>query len=214
MKLGTVLPAYKNPDELRNGIKEIQHYYPEATIIAVCDDLSTMNTANAMGIFTPYHPKKIGFAKSLCEGLCLAWYTFNCDIIVTADPDHPFSELHNFLDKLVDYDVVVGFESGKWKTSRVLSNKLVNRFIINKVRNPTCGFVVFKRSVLAIIPWDKLVSHYDMIHPELLYYADKITWKITECKFTEVQKERFYSKQRYIYWAISFIRVAFINKVF
>jgi hypothetical protein len=214
MKLGIVLPAYKNNEELRNGIKEIRHYYPEAEIIAVCDDLSTMNTANVMDVFTPYHPKKLGFAKSLCEGLCLAWFTFNCEYIVAADPDHPFSELHNFLDKLVDNDVVVGYEKGQWKTSRVLSNKLVNRFIIDKIRNPTCGFVVFKSCVLATIPWDKLVSYYDMIHPELLYYAQKNGARITECEFTEVPKERFYSKQRYIYWAISFIRVAFINKVF
>jgi hypothetical protein len=214
MKLGIVLPAYKNDNELVDGITGAKKYYPDAQIIAVCDDEDTALAGKIMGAFVPYHPKKLGFAKSLCEGLCLAWYTFDCDIIVAADPDHPFSELHNFLDKMDKFDVVVGFEKGTWKQSRVWSNQLVRKFIVDKVRNPTCGFVVFNKTTLSLIPWEKLVSHYDMIHPELLYYADKTASKITECEFTEVQKKRFYSKERYIYWLISFIRVAFINKVF
>jgi hypothetical protein len=212
MKLGIVLPAYKNPKELEDGIFEIIKYYPEAKIIAVCDDQETMDMAKLCGVFTPYHPIKLGYAKSLCEGLCLAWYTFSCDVIVAADPDHPFSELHKFLEKLKDHDVVVGFEGGNWKMSRILSNKLVQKYLCNKVRNPTNGFVVFNKLTLSLIPWDKLVSYYDMIHPELLYYAEKSGAKITDCEFTEVPKVRFYSTQRYIYWAISFIRVVFIHR--
>jgi hypothetical protein len=106
-----------------------------------------------------------------------------------------------------DHDVVVGFEGGTWKKSRIWSNQLTRKLIIDDVRNPTCGFVVFNQLTLRLIPWDKLVSYYDMIHPELLYYAKRSGAKITDCDFTEVPKIRFYSKQRYIYWALSFIRV-------
>lgn len=205
--VGFVIPIYKDTKSLREAVPNIQKYYPESKIIVVADDLESMNVAKELGVFVPYHSKKIGFGKSLCEGLCAAWFTFNCDSVVIADGDHPFEAVDRFLKELSNFDVVVGYEGGKWKRSRVWSNKLVSRFLFNDVSNPTCGFQVWKGSILSKIPWGRVRSDWDMVHPELLFWAKKCGGKITECSFDEVDKVRYYSPRRYVSWALSFIRL-------
>jgi hypothetical protein len=204
--IGFVLPIYKDTRNLE-AIRKLKGAYPDSKIIVIADDAECMNAAKSLGAFVPYHNKKIGFGKSLCEGTCLAWFTFDCDIVVQADGDHPVEAIKNFIAKLDDADVVVGKEKGTWKRSRVWSNWLIKRFILDDVSNPTCGFVVWRSSVLREIPWDRIKSNWDVIHMELLYWAKKSGARITECEFEEVPKERYYAFKRYIRWAYEFSRL-------
>lgn len=206
-KIGFVLPIYKDTELLMEAIPKIRAHYPGSEIIVVADDEISMNIGKELGAFVPYHSKKIGFGKSLCEGMCLAWYTFNCDSVVIADGDHPFDAIDRFLEKLKDYDVVVGHESGGWKFSRVMSNMLIRRTLFDDVTNPTCGFVVWKSDILRKIPWNKIKSNWDAVHPELLYWAKRCGGKITECMFDEVPKVRHYVSGRYFSFAWSMLNL-------
>ena len=206
-KMGFVLPIYKDL-YLLDAIPNIRKLYPEAQLIIVADDDKTMFASRQLGVFTPFHAKRIGFGKSLCEGVCLAWFTFKCDVVVMADLDHPFEAVKDFLSKIDEgYDVVVGKEKGVWKKSRIWANDLVQKYILNDVTHPTCGFQAWQGSLLEKIPWQNVKSKWDMIHPELLFWAKTEGARITECEFEEVQKPRIYVFRRYISWAISFARL-------
>jgi hypothetical protein len=209
--LGIVIPVYKDPKGLETAILKIRELYPNTKIIVVADDIESANVARELNVFVPYHYKRIGFSKSLCEGLCYAWYSFKCDYVIIADSDHPFEFIDDFIEMLKTHDVVVGHESGVWKKSRVWSNMLVKKLLVNDVFNPTCGFVAFRGSILSKIPWDKMKSEYDMIHPELLYYAKKNGALLGSCNFDEVQKIRYYAPERYISWLLSFIHILLIK---
>jgi hypothetical protein len=204
--IGFVLPFYKDTKNLV-AVTKLKDTYPDSKVIVIADDAECMSVAKSLGAFVPYHSKKIGFGKSLCEGTCLAWFTFDCNIVVQADGDHPVEAIKNFIAKLNDADVVVGKEKGTWKRSRVWSNWLVRRFILDDVSNPTCGFVVWKSNILKEIPWERIKSNWDVIHTELLYWAKKGGARITECEFEEVLKERRYVLKRYIRWAYEFSRL-------
>jgi hypothetical protein len=211
--IGFVIPVYKDVEVLKKTIPEINRLYPNSKIIVVADDIESMIVAKDLGAFVPYHAKRMGFSKSLCEGMCLAWFTFQCDPVIICDGDHPISAVADFLNSFSfnTCDVAVGYERGVWKKSRVWSNMLVNKLLVSGVANPTCGFVAFKSSVLSKLPWDKMGSEYDMIHPELLYYAKKNGAVLGSTMFAEVPKIRYYAPQRYISWLASFIRMVVIK---
>lgn len=212
-RVGFVLPVYKEEEQIKSGIYSIRQHFDNPVIIVVADDEKSAVTAKELDVIVPYHSKKIDFGRSLCEGLCLAWFTFDCDKVVTADGDHPFDAVENFVRELDNADVIVGKEKGIWKRSRKMSNWLVRKLFLDDVSNPTCGFVVWKGDILKKIPWSKIRSNWDFVHVELLYWAKKMGAKISECEFEEVQKERRYTFSRYVRWAYDCSRLLW-SKVF
>ena len=213
-KIGFVIPIYKEPQHIERAIPLIKKCFENSVIIVVADDIESGEIAKKLGAIVPYHPKKIGFGKSLCEGLCLAWFTYNCDIVVTADVDHPLEAVARFIKKLDRYDVVVGRELGEWKQSRKWSNELVKTFLFNDISNPTCGFSVWKSNILKMLPWEKIKSNWDAIHIELLFWAKGLGAKITEDEFEEVNKERRYVFRRYVNWFFSFLRLLRLKYIY
>ena len=213
-KIGFVIPIYKEPQHIERAIPLIKKCFENSVIIVVADDIESGEIAKKLGAIVPYHPKKIGFGKSLCEGLCLAWFTYNCDIVVTADVDHPLEAVARFIKKLDRYDVVVGRELGEWKQSRKWSNGLVKTFLFNDISNPTCGFSVWKSNILKMLPWEKIKSNWDAIHIELLFWAKGLGAKITEDEFEEVNKERRYVFRRYVNWFFSFLRLLRLKYIY
>jgi hypothetical protein len=221
-KIGFVLPIYKEFDTVQKAqsrIDLLKKAYPNAVIIVVADDKLSMINSHIAGAFVPYHAKKTGFGKSLCEGICLAWFTFDCHYVVLADWDHPLEAIENFLDKMNHngtIGVLVGKEKGEWKKSRQWSNMLVQKLLFKDVTNPTCGFQVWRNSVLQQIPWDKITSNWDAVHIELLFWAKHNGAHIQENSFEEVQKARIYIFKRYISWAATFahlLRLKYLARI-
>ncbi|MEM2970801.1 MAG: glycosyltransferase [Candidatus Bathyarchaeia archaeon] len=214
-KIGFVLPVYREkPQNIERAILLIKKHFEDALIIVVADDVESGETAKKLDAVVPYHPKKLGFGKSLCEGLCLAWFTYDCDVVVTVDVDHPFEAAARFIEKLDKCDVIVGRELGGWKRSRVWSNQLVRKFLFNDVSNPTCGFTAWKSSVLRRLPWGKIKSTWDAVHIELLFWAKDLGAKICEEPFEEVKKERRYVFSRYVNWLFSFLRLLRLKYIY
>lgn len=213
-RIGFVIPVYKETQHIKKTIPLIRKCFENSVIIVVPDDIESGEIAKKLGAIVPYHPKKMGFGKSLCEGMCLAWFTYDCDIVVTADGDHPIEAVARFIKKLDECDVVVGRELGEWKRSRKWSNGLVRAFLFDDVSNPTCGFSVWKSNILRMLSWEKIKSSWDVIHIELLFWAKGLGAKIMEDEFEEVNKERRYVFRRYVNWFFSFLRLLRLKYIY
>jgi len=204
--IGFVIPAYKEPN-IGETVSKLYAEFPDCFVIVVADDWITAERAKRATAFVPFHTKKLGFGKSLVEGLCMAWYTFECDVVVTMDVDHPVEDAKKLIAKLKNSDVCVGYERGSWKLSRKLANGLVRFLLFKDIHHPTCGFVAWKGDILREIPWKHVKSSWDAIHPELLFWAWKRGAKLSEEQFSWVSKERKYSLKRHLSWFISFLRL-------
>lgn len=206
MNIGFVIPVYKEP-KIAKTVSELKSRYKDSTIIVISDDQISSDKAKRAGAIVPLHVRKKGFGKSLIEGINLAWFTYDCDIVVTLDVDHSIKEIDKLLKGLRGNDVCVGYEQGGWTFSRKFSNWLVRFLLFADVYNPTCGFVAWKSSLLKEIPWKHIRSKWDAIHPELLFWAWKRGADISEAEFSEVKKKRRYGLWRHMSWFISFMRL-------
>ena len=213
LKVGIVIPAYKegNVEGIVNRIKNI---FPNSLIICPCDDKDTSKLALNAGAIVPPRKRRIGYGKSLVEGLYLAAHTYDCDYIFEMDVDHPIHELKNMFNftKQQKIDMCVGNEKAKWKQERRFACWLANLFFMNDiVEHPTCGFICFRKKVLTSIPWNQVKSNGDFVHIELLYWAKKMNFKIGEYAFNGHSGERRYSVKRIMDWLMNFSRLMYLK---
>ena len=210
-KLGIVIATLNEAERIGKTIDAIRERYKNATLIIVddCSSDGTAEVARKLGCYVPYHEKRLGYSKSLCEGLYLAWNKFNCDYIIEMDADHPADQIGNFLKmKNGGNSVIVGYEQDKWKISRKGACWLARHLLpLKGVKHPTCGFVLFSREVLSKIPWQHLKSKKDAIHIELLLWAWKKRARLYNAKFSGHVGERNYGFGRMVVWYISFLRL-------
>jgi hypothetical protein len=191
-------------------VNHINNVFPDPVIICPCDDDETSKLASNEGAIVPSRTTRIGYGKSLVEGLRLAYHTFNCDYIIEMDVDHSVHEVKNLFDytKENDLDMCVGNEQAKWKSERRVACWLANFFLVNSiVGHPTCGLVCFRKEVLSSIPWKHIKSNRDFVHIELLYWAKQGKFKIGEYIFSGHGGERNYSIRRILDWLINFSRL-------
>ncbi len=126
------------------------------------------------------HPSNLGYGEALKSG----FYSARYDTIVYTDGDgqFDFSEVTKFLDKINDYDVIIGYRIKRqdpffrilfkegWKLSLFAFFRLT-------LKDVDCGFKMVKRSVLEKIP--HLQSQRGaMINAELVIKAKKAGFKI------------------------------------
>ena len=209
MKVGVVIPAYKE-ENVVGIVNQIKKIFPNSLIICPCDDKDTSELALNAGAIVPPRKKRIGYGKSLVEGLYLAANTYNCDYIFEMDVDHPVHELKKMFNftRQQQMDMCVGNEKAEWKQERKFACWLVNLFLVNYiVEHPTCGFICFRKKVLMSIPWNHVKSNGDFVHIELLYWAKKMKFKIGEYEFNGHGGERRYSVKRMIDWLMNFSRL-------
>jgi glycosyltransferase involved in cell wall biosynthesis len=210
-KLGVVIPTKNEVNRIRKVIPNLKKEFKDVLIIVV-DDLSkdrTAEVAKELGAFVPYHKKKFGYGRSLYEGLCLAWFTFDCDWVMEMDADHPVEEIKKFLNlKKTKRFVVVGYEKDEWKLPRTVTAFLVRKILrFQEVRHPTCGFILWSKKILKDIPWKSVKSNGDASHIELLYWASRRGAVFHEVEFSGHEGERNYGIGRIVSWWFSFLRL-------
>ena len=209
MKVGIVVPAYQE-ENVANVVEQVTHIFPNSLIICPCDDKETAKKASHAGAIVPPRKKRLGYGKSLVEGLYLAAHTYDCDYIFEMDVDHPVYELENMFNftRQHELDMCVGNEKAEWKQERKIACWLANLFLVNFiVEHPTCGFVCFRKKVLTSIPWKHIKSKGDFVHIELLYWAKQRMFKIGEYAFSGHSGERRYGVRRMLDWLINFSRL-------
>ncbi len=128
------------------------------------------------------HPKNLGYGEALKSG----FYNAKYETIVYTDGDgqFDFSEITKFLEKIKDYDLVIGYRIKRRDPMfRILFKKgwklsLLTFFGLT-LKDVDCGFKMIKRKVLEKIPHLES-SRGAMINAELAIKTKKYGFKVTQ----------------------------------
>lgn len=189
--LSVFFPLFNEEGNVRNTVKKavevLEKLQLEYEIILV-NDGSKDNTAEVVDrivkenpkVRAIHHPKNLGYGEALKSG----FYNAKYDIIVYTDGDgqFDFSEVDKFLEKIPEYDLLIGYRIKRrdpffrilfkegWKLSLFAFFRLT-------LKDVDCGFKMVRKSVLEKI--SKLKSSRGaMINAELAIKAKKMGLRI------------------------------------
>jgi len=207
-KIGIAIPTLSEEEAMKRCMV---YLYEHAFNVVVSDDLSedeTVLVVKHYGGFVPWHERRLGLGKSWKEALNIAWFSFDCDVVIAMDADHNYEIIPQMLKGLTSVDVVVGHELGDWKLPRKVTKVLTNILLGLKLTHPTCGFIAWRAKVLKNMPWKHIKSNGDMFHVEMLYWAQRMGASITEQAFVPFKNvEHKYTIKRYFWWLWDFFRL-------
>lgn len=193
-----IIPTYNEADNITRLIPDILSQAPNIDVLIV-DDNSPDGTAalvrDMMKTDSRIHvldrPRKMGLGTAYVKGFKFAIeqgydYVFEMD----ADFSHSPREIPNFLDRIQQYDLVLGsrYVNGvrvlNWPMRRLLLSYSANVYtqIITglPVHDATGGFKCFRRSVLEAIDLDKVKSNGYAFQIEMSFKAWKKGFRIAE----------------------------------
>ncbi len=174
----------------------------EGLQVLIVDDNSpdgTGNIANDLGQIYPnfvqvlHRPQKKGLGTAYIEGFKLA-LSKGADYIIEMDADFSHSPRYIpvMLDKIRDYDIVVGSRYvdggqvderwGWWRQflSWWANSVYVHLILGTRVRDATAGFKCFRREVLERLPLEQLLSSGYIFQVEVAYLCEKMDFRIVE----------------------------------
>lgn len=199
MKTLIILPVLNEEENLPEIVSEILSLKKNFDILII-DDSSTDKTGSVADnlkkkfskIFVIHRKGKRGLGKSYIDGFKWALkkdydFIFQMD----ADGSHSPKFLPDFLEKIKDYDVVIGsrYYKGRisvvnWNIKRLLlslaANLYVKMIIRVAVSDATAGFKCFKRKVLESINLDKISSEGYSFQIEMNWRVQRAGFKIGE----------------------------------
>ncbi len=190
-RLLIIIPTYNEALNIRELIAEVRSYVSNCGLLIV-DDNSADGTANIVkakqkhdkNIYLLQREGKLGLASAYITGL--KWglnkgYEYLC--IMDADLSHNPKDLVTFIEKIHEYDFVVGsryIEGGgvlNWPLSRKILSKFgsfYSRTILSiPIYDFTSGFHMWRRKVLENIDLDNIKSKGYSCNIELKYKAYK-----------------------------------------
>lgn len=238
MKALVIIPTYNELDNIRKLVPYILEKYPELNILVV-DDNSPDGTADFVKefsekdsrVFLIKREKKSGLGTAYVEGFKFMLRNgYDAVIQMDADFSHDPNEIGNFLEKIKDYDLVIGsrYINGvrviNWPISRLLLSYFANiytRVITSMpVKDATGGFKCFRREVLESINLDKIKSNGYSFQIEMNFHAWKRNFKITEIPITFVERIQGTSKMSrkivreavFMVWKLRFQSLFGLNK--
>jgi len=193
IKLAIVIPTYneeKNLRELLPKLKDLNMPQVTAREIFVIDDRSTDGTveyARSMGAIVPYCFERRGLGQSYAEGVAMAVYEHNCDVVVTMDGDHPAEYVPKMVRKMFgeNLDIVVGYETKSRTTASKGAGWLAKKTLgLGFLQQPTCGFITIRADLAQRIGLRHVISKGDFWHVELLFAAKKKMAKFGQIEFS------------------------------
>ncbi|MCM8756699.1 MAG: glycosyltransferase family 2 protein [Candidatus Omnitrophica bacterium] len=150
MKISVVLPAYNEERTMGEVVKEIYTVLDREVEVVVVDDGSTDNTAKVAkeaGAKVIRNPYNMGNGAAIKRGLRVASYPIV--VLMDADGQHLPSQILKLVEKIDDFDMVIGERKGKQNWLRHLANRVYNllgSYVSGiKIKDLTSGFRVVKK---------------------------------------------------------------------
>lgn len=222
LKALVIIPTFNELNNIQKLIPYILEKYPDVDILIV-DDNSPDGTAdfveelskNDSRVKLIKREKKLGLGTAYVEGFkYMLKNGYDVAIQMDADYSHDPKEIKNFLEKIKDYDLVIGsrYINGvrviNWPIRRLLLSYFANLYtrIITgmPIKDATGGFKCFKRKVLESIDLDKIRSNGYSFQIEMNFIVWKKKFNITEIPIVFVERIQGSSKmsKKIVYEAI------------
>lgn len=231
MNTTVFIPTYNEKDNLRPLVEQILQLKLELQVLIV-DDNSPDGTGQIADALVAEYPDRIlvlhreyqrgrGYA-----GIAGFQYAANLDTDVIIEMDGDLSHqpifIPDFLDAIKEVDVVIGsrYVPGGdvvgWGWYRKLNSWVANRvarLILGlKYSDCTSGYRAFRKEIVQLLPWERMVSPGPSIVEEILYYCFKKKFRILEIPITFFNREHGKSKvsSTLIFrWIFSLLKVRF-----
>lgn len=200
MNVTVVLPTYNEADNLE-AITGALLALPLATRILVVDDASPDGTGALADQLAARQPDrmdvihrggKLGLGTAYLQGFRQA-LAAGADVVVQMDADfsHSPSYLPGFVERLRDYDVVVGSRyvaEGRldehWERGRVWLSAWANlyaRWLLGiRVHDATAGFKAWRAATLAGLGLDRIRSNGYVFQVEMAYVTERLGYRVLE----------------------------------
>lgn len=234
MKCLVIIPTYNEKDNIPIIVGQVLFRDPSLEVLVI-DDNSPDGTGAIVDrmcqensrVHIIHRPGKLGLGTAYVAGFKWALerdYDYICEM--DADFSHPPATLNVFLEKIRDYDLVIGsrYLSGvnvvNWPLKRLLLSYFANiyaRVVTGvPVRDLTAGFKCYRRAVLEAIDLDRIHSNGYAFQIEMHFKAYYKGFRVTEVPIIFEERKMGQSKmsKRIVYeaawmvWRLQFQRLA------
>ncbi len=202
MKTIVVIPTYNEADNIRPLVEALWALPVDDLSVLIVDDNSPDGTADIAEELARLHPGRIevlrrpgkmglgtaykdGFRRALEQG---------AEAVVQMDADfsHSPSYIPQMLDRLSEYDVVVGSRyvpggrlDERWSVWRYLlswwANAVYTRLILRtRTRDTTAGFKAWRRETLLGIDLSRIRSNGYDFQVEMAYVTERLGYRVLE----------------------------------
>ncbi|MGD2040096.1 MAG: polyprenol monophosphomannose synthase [Anaerolineae bacterium] len=201
-KLMVVIPTYNEADNLPVMVGELLDLDLPGLQVLIVDDNSPDGTGQVADELVAEHDGhvhvihrtgKLGLGTAYLTGFRYA-LDHGADLVVQMDADfsHSPAYIPQFLEKIENYDVVIGsrYVSGggtdeRWSWWRYLlswwANSVYTRLILGvKVKDATAGFKCWRRATLEGIGLDRVHSNGYVFQVEMAYLTEKCGFRFFE----------------------------------
>ena len=207
-----VIPTYNEAENIGRLLPVVLRQ-AEGIDVLVVDDGSPDGTAHLVQEMMKTEPRirilqregKMGLGSAYVAGFKFALKNgYECIFEMDADFSHSPQEITHFLEKIAEYDLVIGsrYTNGvrvlNWPISRLLLSYGANvytRFMTGlPIFDATGGFKCYRRSVLEAIDLDRIKSNGYAFQIEMTYKAWKKGFRIVEIPITFLDRRQGTSK--------------------
>lgn len=198
MKVLIVIPTYNERENIIRQVEAIMKLPLNLSVVIVDDNSPDGTGAAADKLSKKFERVKVihrtgkgGRGSACIEGFKYAVkqdvdYIFEMD----ADLSHDAKEIPRFLEKIKDYDLVIGSRYSKdsqivnWGKKRAVFSKLANLYARAVLGIPitdyTNGYRCYRKHVLENLEYDKIVSTGYVVISEMTYQIAKKGYRIGE----------------------------------
>lgn len=200
MSTVVILPTYNEIDNLRMITEAVLALATPNLSVLVVDDNSPDGTGDLADRLAAEHPTRVRVLHRLTKGLGRAYVAgfkqaldAGAQVVVQMDADfsHSPDYVPEMLDKLADYDVVVGsrYVAGgsideRWEWGRYMLSRFANLYtraiLRSQIHDMTAGFKAWRRETLVGMGLERVGSNGYIFQVEMAYLAQRLGYRVLE----------------------------------